>query len=713
MLKLPLNSLLSGLLTLLWAPHAQATPQEEVPEAVGELTLTQGANTASLAAPRQVCTEGACTITYEAAFFSRYAPVTALDMVNNLPGFALDDGDSDTRGFGGAAGNVVVNGARISAKSEAPSDILGRIPAADIEYIEVIRGQVGGLDLRGQNVVANVVRRGSSASGAWSTGLSSYDPGGGLFPSGELSYSATPEWGSITTALAAREFKRIVGRRERLLDADGEFSEGRIEVSDEDGEEYSATLNLSSQLGGTLISANLARSYFISAGGERSRRFPVNLPEDPFLLFQGNSDRAIRSEFGFDAERAFGDDWRAKLIGLYRDEDRTTEGSLVRGPLGAEGITEVDTRGKGLSEELIGRLELDYSGFKGHTIEINLEATNNTLESAFFFSSLENGVLVPQPVPGAETEVEEERLDLLLADSFRIGAVSVDASIGAEDSTITQVGGFNEDRSFFFIKPSLAMSYSPTERSQWRLRALRNVGQLNLEDFASGADLGDVELALGNPQLSPETTVTVDLSYERRGSGFGIGSITLFHDWVDDVSDLLPLSGQLEVPGNIGSATRAGIRGELTLPLDRIGLVNGRMDAAARWQTSRVTDPLTGATRALSDERQWTARVELRQDLQQQRLAWGVLMFSRDSFPIYGLDEIDIQGQRADMDVFVESRAIPGLRVRLTVEDILRDGEDRDRRVFAGDRSVQPLAFREIREQSRARTITLEVRGDF
>ncbi|MEM9316660.1 MAG: hypothetical protein AAGA95_18775, partial [Pseudomonadota bacterium] len=114
-----------------------------------------------------------------------------------------------------------------------------------------------------------------------------------------------------------------------------------------------------------------------------------------------------------------------------------------------------------------------------------------------------------------------------------------------------------------------------------------------------------------------------------------------------------------------------------------------------------------------SDERQWTARVELRQDLQQQRLAWGVLMFSRDSFPIYGLDEIDIQGQRADMDVFVESRAIPGLRVRLTVEDILRDGEDRDRRVFAGDRSVQPLAFREIREQSRARTITLEVRGDF
>jgi hypothetical protein len=263
------------------------------------------------------------------------------------------------------------------------------------------------------------------------------------------------------------------------------------------------------------------------------------------------------------------------------------------------------------------------------------------------------------------------------------------------------------------MKPSLAMSFSPSEQSQWRLRALRDVGQLDLQDFVSGADLGDVELALGNPELSPETTVTVDLSYERRGEGFGIGTVTLFHDWVDDVNDLLPLTGQLEVPGNIGSGTRAGVRGEITLPLDAIGLANARMDASARWQTSSVTDPLTQLQRPLSNERQWGARLELRQDLQAQRLAWGVLMFSRDSRPQYGLDEIDVGGQRADLDAFIESRALPGLRVRLTVEDLLRDGEDRDRQVFAGDRSVEPLAFREIREQSRARTITLEVRGDF
>jgi hypothetical protein len=660
----------------------------------------------------QVCSDGACTLSYPADFFSRYAPVTALDMVNNLPGFALDNGDNDTRGFGGAAGNIVINGARVSAKSDTPSDILGRIPATDIERIDVIRGQVAGFDLRGQNVIANIIRSGNSASGAWTAALANFQPDKEIFPRGELSYSTGLGPSQLTMGFSGREFKNIVERRERVLGPDTAPLEQRFEVSDEDARDYSATVNLSALLGATRYSVNVGKSYFISAGGETSRRFPSEqLPA--FNLFQGDSDRFISDEFGFDVERALAADWRGKIIGLYHDEDITRLGSLVRGPLDVPGITEVTTRARSFSEELIGRVELDYVGFDGHAIEINFEASNNRLASNFDFSALVGGELLPQPVPGADTSVEEERFDLLVSDSFQWGELSVDASLSAETSTITQLGGFTEDRSFFFWKPSLNLSYAPDSNSQWRVRALREVGQLDFEDFVSGADLDDAELALGNPNLSPETTLTLDLSYEVRGDDVGIGTLTVFHDWINDVNDLLPLSGMLEVPGNIGSATRAGVSGELTLPLDVIGLTNGRMDAAAQWQMSRVDDPLTGAGRVLSDERQWTASMSIRQDLQAQRLAWGVTMFARDVFPLYGLDEIDIQGQRADMDVFIETRAIAGLRIRLTVEDILRDGEDRDRRVFAGDRSVAPLAFREVREQSQARIFTLQVSGDF
>ena len=74
----------------------------------------------------QLCADGACTLTYQPAFFTRYAPVTALDMVNNLPGFSLDDGDNDTRGFGGAAGVVR------SSSSSSSSSLLGEPRAANI-----------------------------------------------------------------------------------------------------------------------------------------------------------------------------------------------------------------------------------------------------------------------------------------------------------------------------------------------------------------------------------------------------------------------------------------------------------------------------------------------------------------------------------------------------------------------------------------------------
>ena len=65
------------------------------------------------------------TTIYEAAFFAQYAPRTAYDIVQHVPGFQLDlgstqsvNGSVDVRGFAGTAGNVVINGSRPSTKSE-------------------------------------------------------------------------------------------------------------------------------------------------------------------------------------------------------------------------------------------------------------------------------------------------------------------------------------------------------------------------------------------------------------------------------------------------------------------------------------------------------------------------------------------------------------------------------------------------------------------
>src|SRR5690242_8662423 len=93
----------------------------------------------------------------EPDFFARYNPVTALDMVRQLPGFAIDNGDN-LRGFGATAGNVLIDGQRPSTKATVISDELARISARDVARIEIISAAAAGdIDVRGYTELANVV----------------------------------------------------------------------------------------------------------------------------------------------------------------------------------------------------------------------------------------------------------------------------------------------------------------------------------------------------------------------------------------------------------------------------------------------------------------------------------------------------------------------------------------------------------------------------
>ncbi len=663
------------------------------------------------AAPEPECTDAACRTTYESTFFSIYAPVTALDMVNNLPGFNLDDGDTGSRGFGGAAGNILVNGERVSAKSESPSDLLSRIPAADVERIVVIRGQVGGTDLRGQSVIADVIRKDGGATGAWSLRASTQQPGSRFLPSGAMSYSDTRGALSYTLGAGVERSQFQSQSEERVLDGSGELLEFRDENYGQIEDEFDLSVNATYAGERTRYGFNAQYAWEEQDGGERSLRQPVD--SDAFLLRQGSDEENEDLEVGLDAERSWGEDTNTKLIALYRRDERFDNGNLIRGAPDEPGILETDTIRDRLETEKILRLEADYAGIPGHLIEASIEGAENRLDSDFELFRRIDGALVPVPVPGAKTQVEEQRLDVALADSFSSGPLAIDLELAAEASEISQTGGFAGKRSFFFWKPSATLTYTLDDESLLRGRVLRRVGQLDFSDFVSAADLGDDELSLGNPSLSPETTVTLDLTWEARFDRIGLLSLTAFYDRIDDVEDVLPLEDGLEVPGNIGAGWRYGIRGELTAPLDGLGLANARLDLTGSWQDSGVDDPLTGRERILSNERAWRIEADFRQDLPQAGLGWGLNGSLRDGFTRFGLDEIDRFKGIGNLSGYIESRAIESLRIRLGVDAVFRNNENRDRRVFDGPRDSRPLEFRELRDRRRSRTLYLEVRGVF
>lgn len=101
--------------------------------------------------------------TFTPADFARFAPRNALDMLRQVPGFTIREGE-EARGLGQASGNVLVNSRRLSSKSDDIYTQLSRIPAATVERIELVDGAT--LDIPGlTGQVANVVARSSTFSG--------------------------------------------------------------------------------------------------------------------------------------------------------------------------------------------------------------------------------------------------------------------------------------------------------------------------------------------------------------------------------------------------------------------------------------------------------------------------------------------------------------------------------------------------------------------
>lgn len=236
------------------------------------------------------------------------------------------------------------------------------------------------------------------------------------------------------------------------------------------------------------------------------------------------------------------------------------------------------------------------------------------LDNQLQFAVDEGSGFIPVPVPGADSRVEEWRGDVQVSDSWRIDEWTLESSLGAEVSRISQSGPGGRERSFVFAKPSLTVVHAPVPDRQTRLNLRRSVAQLDFRDFVSATNFGDDEINLGNPSLKPQNTWVAELAHERRFGEVGVATATVFFNYVRDLQDRLPLDGQ-DVPGNIGDGRRWGMELETTLPMDPIGLDDARLDMDMRWQSSNVEDPVTRRSRPFSGESKFRINTRLRQDL--------------------------------------------------------------------------------------------------
>jgi outer membrane receptor for ferrienterochelin and colicins len=651
------------------------------------------------------------TRSYVPADFAQFAPQNALDMLNRVPGFGIKEEDAE-RGLGEATGNVVINGQRISGKSNDVVTELSRIPAANVERIDIVDGSTLNIPgLSGQ--VANVIVRSTGISGQWAyrPEFRSYftDP---LLTRFEVSVSGTKGPVQYTIGVDNRGNRSGAGGPTWIYDPAGTLSEVRREEwkGNSDQPRLSGRFVIDGP-GDSKGNLNLlySRLYFdyletgsrtTVDGTERARR----VTED---------QHGHNYELGGDYELGLGAG-RLKLIGVGRGNRYPDEATVVTtfadgSPSEGDRFTQI-----GDERELIGRAEYRWNR-AGAEWQISGEGAFNSLDNVSrLFEMTADGRFEEIALTGGIAKVEEDRYEVVGSYGRPIGTnVTMKLSAGGEYSQLAQVGAGGTTRTFYRPKGELSTAWKVSPRTDINFKLARRVGQLNFFDFLASVDVTTDTETSANPDLVPEQSWDAEVEGVRNLGTLGSTTLRVYGRLIDDIIDYIPIGTSGESPGNLDSATVYGILSRSTLNLDRLGWAGARVDVEVQLQESKVDDPLTGEQRNISDSLLRAGSLGLRYDIPRSDWAAGVDASYQINALSYRLTEV---GRRWEGpvwgDFYIENKDVYGLTVRAGMYNLFSADSMWNRTVYTG-RRTDPVAFVEERDRSIGPIFSFSVRGKF
>jgi hypothetical protein len=680
----------AALLALLAAPGAA---RAEVPELPGA------------EAPRATV--------YEAQFFAAFAPSNALDIVRRVPGFVIEETAEEVRGFSGKAGNVVVNGARPSSKSEQLSDLLAKIPARRVLRVEVASGDRFGSDYAGKAQVLNLVlsQEGGLDGNIKAALRRAFD--GTVWP--DLEASALIRSGASSFNLSAgtgRGRAVEVGFDDIRRVSDDTRLELRDKVNDLDFYDPFVSANWSNE-GGTNKAAHLNLRYAPSRFSliQTNHVTPAAGPVRDDRLEQDYDTASY--ELGGDVTRPLGGG-ALKLVALANRRTRDNFDSSYNrvGDLTIGGFEQFqDAR----YDEVLGRLSWSHPKIAGFTAELGSELAYNKLENATgLFEIGSGGARTRIDLPIDRATVDELRTETTLNLGRPLTTtLRLDTALAFETSRLKVRGDTEADRSLKFLKPSVTLDWKG--KRGWHIQAVlrREAAQLDFYDFISSAELANDRVNGGNAALMPQSSWEARLTIDRPVLGRGLVKLELGHDWVSRLQDRILTDEGFDAPGNIGSGKRRFAQLTFDAPLDKLGLKATRIKFEGRVQDTKVRDPLSGRDRPWSGEwMKWNYELELRRDL--ASWSYGATLFDRAPFAFYRTDEIDSNfNNRPYVTAFVEFRPDKRTTMRLDFDNVIDTAGERYREFFDPNRTAALPVATEFRSRNSHIAVTFSVNRTF
>ncbi|NVD45318.1 outer membrane beta-barrel protein [Qipengyuania atrilutea] len=687
------------------AAHAQVTPPGTQPPVVTPPTDT----------PTQR------TTVYEAAYFETFAPSTALDIVRRVPGFSLEEGDADVRGFAGAAGNVVINGVRPSSKAATLETTLARIPANSVLRVEVGPGDLFGAEYSGKSQVINVILSGVGGTSGNVTLSARRVYTGRITPN--AAGSVIIQRGASTFSLAAaseRNYIADAGTDELSNFVTGDLRESRRKfITYHDNDTYVSGSWAIEHAADKAIRLNARWEPSIYEVEQDVRVVPVSgAPRDERLL-QYNDEPSY--EIGGDITRPLAGG-AIKLVALatHAKKDNFSASQRYDALLSedAELTGGFEQTQRAQFDERIGRVSWSHQDLAELSFEAGAEAVVNTLESnveLFVIDSDGGRTRIDLPIDNAI--VKETRGEVFVNAGRSITPVlRVDAGLNFEYSRLKVRGDAMADRTLGFLKPSATIDWKPGGDWHTQFTVRRNVAQLDFYDFISAAELSSDRVNAGNEDLVPQRAWEFRLTVDRPILGDGIARLDVGHDLVSLLQDRVLVfdeEGQgFDAPGNIGTGRRYFTKLTLDAPLTNLwsGL---RAKFSGQIQRTRVEDPISGEMRNFSGGfRDWEWSLDVRRDV--GAFSYGLEVADGDGFTFFRTDEFDSNFNGGPFgELFVEYRPDARTTITFDVDNLFDTGAKRERLIFSPNRAVPQSSFREFRERNRHLNFGLTLKRSF
>jgi len=659
---------------------------------------------------------------YDIAFFADQAPVTALDMVQRVPGFSISEGDTNRRGLGDSFGNVLVDGTRPANKSLSLFTVLQRIPTENVERIELVQEALPDYEMRGHSRLVNVImKEGTGNSGSWD-GAIFMSSSGRMGSSANISYTTSAGPFEITFGLGSENANnRFVGRRSRL---DG--NETLTEIQHDNDSRHFENLTPSLALNWTIDDKSSLRVNLQSEVWEWRRENisfidePVGNGFSPLQIEHSQTDddgssyrasmtyqREINEKFSLETmalfDRSFGD-FGPDIFQIFDPALGFQEAFIV--------VSGADR------EETALRQTVSYDPNDNHSLEFGVEIAVNALDSSLALSFDDGNSVTSIDLPVANTRVEETRSEIFANHVWTINdRLSLESGLRYESSEIEQTGDVIQSRTFSYPKPNFTLNWRQDDDNRLRLTARRDVAQLQFRKFASSVDVSEDNSVIGNPDYVPQRTWTLEGEWERRLSEENSFSLEIGYDWIEDLDGFIAIitpTGAFDAPGNIGDGTQFRIAGNVTTTLDNWGLSNSVLNASLGWRDTQITDPLTGNDRRFDGVPEWRLDLDYRQTFPVSQMAWGWdYHWVSDGEVFRAAEQRTFGGSDGDLDLYVETTRWLGVTTRLGVNEVINNGRDRERIFFDGSRADGIVSAVENRNINRGATWYLQMRGTF